>query len=72
MDNLKNDQYYASKANENIKTINYHLKKLFSAAELNENQVVRNFRITATDGYHNRIDFLSLNYYNKPNKPNKK
>ena len=31
-------------------TVNYHLKKLFSDSELNENAVVRNFRITATDG----------------------
>ena len=31
-------------------TVNYHLKKIFSDSELNENAVVRNFRITATDG----------------------
>ena len=31
-------------------TVNYHLKKLFSDSKLNENAVVRNFRITATDG----------------------
>jgi hypothetical protein len=31
-------------------TINYHLKKIFSDLELEENSVVRNFRITATDG----------------------
>ena len=31
-------------------TVNYHLKKLFSDSELNENSVVRNFRITASDG----------------------
>lgn len=31
-------------------TVNYHLKKLFSDSELNENAVVRNFRITASDG----------------------
>ncbi len=31
-------------------TINYHLKKLFSDSELEENSVIRNFRITATDG----------------------
>ena len=36
--------------NVETNTINYHLKKLFSTSELNENQVVRNFRITATDG----------------------
>ena len=31
-------------------TINYHLKKIFSDSELQEEAVVRNFRITAADG----------------------
>ena len=31
-------------------TINYHLKKIFSDSELEENSVIRNFRITAKDG----------------------
>jgi hypothetical protein len=31
-------------------TINYHLKKVFSDSELEENSVIRNFRITAQDG----------------------
>ena len=31
-------------------TINYHLKKIFSDGELEENSVIRNFRITANDG----------------------
>ncbi|CAA6603843.1 conserved hypothetical protein [Rhodospirillaceae bacterium LM-1] len=31
-------------------TINYHLKKIFDDRELEENSVIRNFRITATDG----------------------
>ena len=30
-------------------TINYHLKKVFSDSELQENSVIRNFRITAAD-----------------------
>ena len=30
-------------------TINYHLKKIFSDQELQENSVIRNFRITAAD-----------------------
>jgi hypothetical protein len=30
--------------------INYHLKKVFSDNELQENSVIRNFRITAADG----------------------
>jgi hypothetical protein len=31
-------------------TVNYHLKKVFSDNELQENSVIRNFRITAADG----------------------
>ena len=31
-------------------TINYHLKKIFSDRELEEDSVIRNFRITAKDG----------------------
>ncbi len=31
-------------------TVNYHLKKVFSDSELEESSVIRNFRITATDG----------------------
>lgn len=30
-------------------TINYHLKKIFTDSELDENSVIRNFRTTATD-----------------------
>ena len=31
-------------------TINYHLKKVFADSELEQDSVIRNFRITATDG----------------------
>lgn len=31
-------------------TINYHLKKIFADSELEENSVIRDFRITAADG----------------------
>ncbi len=31
-------------------TVNYHLKKIFTDSELEENSVIRNFRITAQDG----------------------
>ncbi len=33
-----------------VRTINYHLKKVFSDSELEAESVIRNFRITATDG----------------------
>jgi len=32
-----------------VRTINYHLKKIFSDNELQEDSVIRNFRITAAD-----------------------
>jgi hypothetical protein len=31
-------------------TVNYHLKRVFSDSEIQENSVIRNFRITAADG----------------------
>ena len=31
-------------------TINYHIKKIFEDSELEEDSVIRNFRITASDG----------------------
>lgn len=33
-----------------VRTINYHLKKVFSDSELEAGSVIRNFRITASDG----------------------
>jgi hypothetical protein len=33
-----------------VRTINYHLKKVFADSELEENSVIQDFRITATDG----------------------
>ena len=32
-----------------VRTINYHLKRIFSDSELQEDSVIRNFRITATE-----------------------
>lgn len=36
--------------NIDVRTINYHLKKIFSDNELEKESVIRKFRITATDG----------------------
>ncbi len=36
--------------NVEVHTINYHLKKIFSDNELDQNSVIRKFRITASDG----------------------
>lgn len=33
-----------------VNTINYHIKKIFADSELEENAVIRKFRITASDG----------------------
>ncbi len=33
-----------------VRTVNYHLKNVFSTSELEENSVIRNIRITAADG----------------------
>ncbi len=33
-----------------VRTINYHLKTIFNDSELEESSVIRNFRITASDG----------------------
>lgn len=34
----------------NVRTVNEHLKNIFDSEELNELSVIRNFRITASDG----------------------
>jgi len=34
----------------NVRTVNEHLKKIFTDSELQEDSVIRKFRITAADG----------------------
>ncbi len=52
----------------NIPNINEHLKNIFSSEELDENSVIRNFRITAKDGknyntkHYNLEVIISLGY----------
>ena len=41
-------------------TINYHLKKVFADSELQEEAVIRNFRITASDGKNYDTQHYSL------------
>jgi len=41
-------------------TINYHLKKIFSDSELEEEAVIRKFRITAKDGKHYQTKHYNL------------
>ena len=41
-------------------TINYHIKKIFNDSELQENSVIRKFRITASDGKGYTTNHYSL------------
>lgn len=41
-------------------TVNYHLKEIFKSAELSEDSVIRNFRITANDGKAYNTNFYNL------------
>ncbi len=44
----------------NVRTINEHLKKLFSDRELQEDSVIRKFRITASDGKNYNTQHYNL------------
>ncbi len=52
----------------NVRTINYHLKKIFADNELQEDSVIRDFRITATDGktydtqHYNLFAIIAVGY----------
>ena len=41
-------------------TINYHLKKIFADGEIDENSVIRKFRITAADGKTYKTNHYNL------------
>ena len=43
-----------------VPTINEHLKNIFNSNELDDNSVIRNFRITASDGKNYSTQFYSL------------
>ena len=43
-----------------VRTINYHVKKIFSDSELQEDSVIRKFRITADDGKSYSTNHYSL------------
>ena len=44
----------------NVRTINEHLKKIFSDSELEEDSVIRKFRITASDGKNYNTQHYNL------------
>lgn len=43
-----------------VRTINYHIKKIFADSELEENSVIRKFWITASDGKNYNTNHYSL------------
>jgi len=43
-----------------VRTVNYHLKKIFTDRELEESSVIRNFRITASDGKNYNTQHYNL------------
>ena len=43
-----------------VRTINYHLKKVFADSELEASSVIQNFRITATDGKNYNTQHYNL------------
>ena len=43
-----------------VRTINYHIKKIFEDRELQENSVIRKFRITASDGKEYNTNHYSV------------
>ena len=51
-----------------VRTVNYHLKKVFSDSELEESSVIRNFRITASDsktydtGHYSLAAIIAVGY----------
>ena len=53
---------------KDVKTVNEHIKNIFKEKELEENSVIRNFRITAADGknydtiYYNLDVIISVGY----------
>lgn len=59
---------------KNVSTINEHIKNVFEEGELDQNSVIRNFRITATDGksydtQHYNLDvIISVGYRVKSNR----
>ena len=43
-----------------VRTVNEHLKNIFTSGELQENSVIRKFRITASDGKNYNTQFYNL------------
>ena len=50
-----------------VRTVNYQVKKIFSDSELQEDSVIRKFRITAADGKGYSTNHHSLCVFNQIN-----
>lgn len=55
-----NQKQIAELFGKSIPTINEHIKNIFEEAELEQNSVIRNFRITAEDGKNYDVIFYNL------------
>ena len=44
-----------------VNSVNYHIKKIFADAELDENSVIRKIRITGPDGKSYLVNYLNEN-----------
>src|SRR5688572_1658701 len=43
-----------------VRTVNEHIQNIFESQELDQNSVIRNFRITASDGKNYNTQFYNL------------
>ena len=43
-----------------VRTINEHIKKIYSDSELEEDSTIRNFRIVQTEGLHQAVSYTHL------------
>ena len=53
-------QKIAELFNVDVRTVNEHLTNIFKTSELDENSVIRKFRITANDGKNYLTQFYNL------------
>ena len=57
---MLNSYFYYPECKCQVNTVNYHIKKIFADSELQEDSVIRKFRITADDGKVYNTNHYSL------------
>lgn len=63
--NFENDSVWLSQNqmadlfNKDVRTVNEHIKNIFNEGELEQNSVIRKFRITAKDGKEYETNFYN-------------